>query len=79
MLDTILGCSQPNNLTSTKFLLVWFTRKARKVVFANVMYFLGMDSDPLWFSRGSMLWIWNVYLSNLDYAQSPLSNKTYDL
>jgi len=47
MLDTILGCSQPNNLTSTKFLLACFTRKARKVVFANVMYFLEMDSDPL--------------------------------
>ena len=47
MLDTIVGCSQPNNLTSMKFSLARFTRKARKVAFANVMYFGGMDSDPL--------------------------------
>ena len=52
MLGIIGGCSKPNNLTSTKFLLAWFTHKASKVFFIDVMYFWGMDSDPLWFFIG---------------------------
>ena len=35
MLEIIGGCSQPNNLTSTKFSLIWFTDGASKIVFCK--------------------------------------------
>ena len=33
MLDTISVCSQPNNLTSTMFILVLFNHRLNKVVY----------------------------------------------
>ena len=55
MLDIIGGCSQPNNLTSTKFSLAWFTRKASKVVFQMLCTFEGWIVTHYDFSVVSML------------------------